>query len=555
MASLNLKSWFEQDKKRTDWSAPIGLLSLAAGLEQQGHQVAVHDMNYLLSQGALDLDSDFYGAAVKRILAENPDLVGFSTMCNSYHLALRMAEAVRKEAPSIPVVFGGPQASVVDQETLEAFPWVDFVLRGEAETTIPRLVTELAEGKKEFETEGLTWRDAAGLVRRNPDPALLPDLDLLPMPAYHLVPYGPGDSLAIEAGRGCPFNCTFCSTSTYWGRRFRLKSIDRILKEMRFLNEKYGSSFFSFRHDLFTLDQERVREFCGRVKKEMADVKWACSARVDCVSEDLLREMGEAGCVAIFYGMETASPRMQKVVRKNLKVEHARTILDASIRCGIDPTVSFIAGFPEEREDDLRRTMQMIQDLMGLPQVSVQLHLLGPERSTLDWERYQDRLRFDGYYSDISGTASTLLEPDWYLRYPGLFSSFHYYESDALPRSYLQGIDLFIHGPCSVLRRTMKELLRTSPGLLDLYAEWRCFALDHGRGGGPLTGQKVDDYLLDFYSFVEQRAAEGKTELDPGVTRDEILAFLLEYYNETPVRWSRPAGQNPENDRQVCKEM
>jgi radical SAM superfamily enzyme YgiQ (UPF0313 family) len=554
VASLNLKSWFEQDKKRTDWSAPIGLLSLAAGLEQQGHHVFVHDLNYLLSQGTLDLHADFYGVAMRRILAENPDLVGFSTMCNSYHLALRMAEAVKKNAPPIPIVFGGPQASVVDRETLETFPWVDVILRGEAEMTMPRLVEELETGTKEFRTEGLTWKDAAGIVRRNPDPGLLPDLDLLPMPAYHLVPYGSGDSLAIEAGRGCPFGCTFCSTSTYWGRRFRLKSTDRILKEMRFLKEKYGSTFFSFRHDLFTLDQGRVREFCNRMKAEMADIKWACSARVDCVSEDLLREMGEAGCVAIFYGMETASPRMQKAVRKNLKVERAREIFDASISCGIDPTVSFIAGFPEEKEDDLRQTMRMIQDLMSLPQVSVQLHLLGPERGTSDWEQHRNRLRFDGYYSDISGTASALLEPDWYRQYPGLFSSFHYYESDALSREYLQGIDLFVHGPCSVLRRTVTGLLRGVPSLFDLYTEWRRFALDQGKGGGPLTGQKVDDYLLDFYSFVEQQAARGKTEVDPGVTRDEILAFLLEYYNETPVQWLLPGERTATKDEQACKE-
>ncbi len=310
---------------------------------------------------------------------------------------------------------------------------------------------------------------------------------------------------------------------------------------MRFLNGKYGSTFFSFRHDLFTLDRDRVREFCRRMKAEMPAIKWACSARVDSVSEDLLAEMGGAGCVAIFYGMETASPRMQKIVQKNLRVEQAREIFDASIRSGIDPTVSFIAGFPREEEDDLRRTMAMIRELMPLSQVSVQLHLLGPERGTADWERHRDRLRFDGYYSDISGTASALLEPEWFRRYPGLFSSFHYFESDALPREYLRGIDLFIHGPCSVLRRTVKALLGVTGDLFDLYLDWRRFGLENRRGGGPLTGQKVDDFLLDFYAFVEERAASGKTGLDPGVTRDEILAFLLEYYNETPVQWLRPA--------------
>jgi hypothetical protein len=116
-------------------------------------------------------------------------------------------------------------------------------------------------------------------------------------------------------------------------------------------------------------------------------------------------------------------------------------------------------------------------------------------------------------------------------------------------------MDLFVHGPCSVLRRTVKELLRGNPSLFDLYTEWRRFALDHDKGGGPLAGQRVDDYLLDFYSFVEMQAATGKTELDPGVTRDEILAFLLEYYNETPVQWFLPGERTATTDGQACKEV
>jgi radical SAM superfamily enzyme YgiQ (UPF0313 family) len=532
--SLNFSSWQNQDRGETESSPSLGLLSLAAVLEQAGHEVALLDLNHEVASGSIPLSQRFYDCVAERILAERPMLVGFSTMCNSYHISLRMAEVLKKRLPKVPIVLGGPQASVVDVETLRAFPFVDFVLRGEAEVSLPGLVEELAAGQQSLTTCSLTWRNARSIVR-NPDSSLLPDLDSLPLPAYHLLPTCAKDSGIIDAGRGCPFQCTFCSTSVFWKRRFRLKSIERIIHEIRTL-KGFGATAFTFQHDLFTVNRKRINEFCDRLLDEQLEISWGCSARVDCVTPELLDHMGRAGCNAIFYGVETGSARMQQIIRKKLKLNQVWDTLNATLKAGISPTVSFIAGFPDETEEDLQQTLNMIQTLLGTPKVSVQLHLLGPEPGTPDYQHYHDRLRLDGYHSDIAGTVYRFQEPEWFRKYPDLFSSFYYYESAAMPRDLLRGLDLFIHAPCAILRKTVNRLFEGGRSLWQLYNDWRSFADPRGLGLGPSAGQKLEDYLLDFYAFLDWEVSARRSDIDLGTTRDEILTHLFLHHGELPVR-------------------
>ena len=536
VSSVNLSGWYQQEREEADPSPSLGLLTLAASLEQAGHKPTLHDVNSMLREGLVEVDDSFYPEVARRILAADPDLVGFSTLCSSYHIALRLAQAIKSASPAIPTMFGGPQASVVDESTLKHYPCVDYILRGEADHTLPAFLTELGSGQRQFSTPGLTWR-TNGHIQRTESTPLISDLNTLPLPAYHLQPGGQGGAAVIDAGRGCPFGCTFCSTSVYWERRYRLKSIDRILWEASELHRLHGTTSFSFLHDLFTLDRKRIREFCHRLIDEDRHWQWSCSARVDCIDPGLLQLMAESGCIGIFYGIETGSPRMQKLIRKNLKLDKALEIIEASRTVGINPTVSFIAGFPEETEDDLACTFGFIQTLLCKPRVTTQLHLLGPEAGTRDFKTYRDRLQWDGYYSDITGTSYRLLEPEWFQAYPEMFASFHYYESDHLPRSILRGTDLFVHAACAFLRRTVIQLTSDGRSLWNLYRDWLDWSITHTAGQGPHRQQLMDEYLVDFCSFVEEEAASGRCSIDPGIARDEMLAFYIQNFGDTPVRF------------------
>ena len=536
VGSVNLSSWYEQEREEADLSPPLGVLALAASLEQAGHTPSLVDINFELSQKRLEVGDSFYPAAAAKILETSPDVVGFSTLCSSYHIALRIAQAVKEQSPGTTIVFGGPQASVADRLTIQNFPWVDFILRGEADQSLPMFLDELALDPGAYHAPGLTWRDGED-IRRNPCLPLIADLDSLPMPAYHLQPGGQGKAAVIDAGRGCPFGCTFCSTSVYWERRYRLKSIDRILWEASELNRLYGATCFSFLHDLFTLNRARIREFCRRLIDEKRAWQWSCSARVDCIDAELLHLMADSGCTGIFYGVETGSPRMQSVIRKNLKLDNALDIVEATRAAGIKPTVSFIAGYPEETEQDLQLTFGLIEALLRKPLVTVQLHLLGPEAGTLDFATYRDRMKWDGYFSDITGTSYRLLEPEWFQRWPDMFASYYYYESSGVPRSLLQGADLFVHAACAFLRRTVNALTSEGRSLWQNYREWHRWAAEQHAGSGPLGRQPMDEYLFDFCAFVEHLATAGLTAVNPGIARDEMLAFYLQNFGDTPVRF------------------
>src|SRR5262249_51468894 len=177
--------------------------------------------------------TDFCSFAANYFAARDFDLFGFSTVCSSYPLTLRIAEAVKQVHPESVIVLGGPQASVVDVATMTAFPSIDLILRGEAEQTLPELVDALAQQRPLTTIPGLTFRQDQQIVR-NPDAPLVMDLDALPFPAFHLFP----DvrfcrHFPLELGRGCPFSCTFCSTNDFFRRRFRLKSPAQMIADMR----------------------------------------------------------------------------------------------------------------------------------------------------------------------------------------------------------------------------------------------------------------------------------------------------------------------------------
>src|SRR6476661_6979252 len=172
--------------------APVGILSLAAVLEAKGLQPEVVDLNRVYYEWLRDSNrnkTDFCSFAGDYFASRDFDFFGFSTVCSSYPLTLRIAAEVKRVHPKSAVVLGGPQASVVDIATMRAYPFIDLVVRGEAEQTLPDLVEALAGKRPLAAVPGITFRrDEDGEIVRNPAAPLVADLDALPFPAFHLFP-------------------------------------------------------------------------------------------------------------------------------------------------------------------------------------------------------------------------------------------------------------------------------------------------------------------------------------------------------------------------------
>src|SRR6266850_4090681 len=357
--------------------APMGILSLAAFLEKNGVTPSLLDLNglyYEYSSGDhCSKGSGFCDYVDRQLESKSFDVFGFSTICSTYPLTLRLARSLKMTHPNARIVIGGPQASVADVDTLKAFPFVDFIVRGEAEVTFPLLLDAICNDDRGLQhIGGITYQRDTGIIR-NPNAPVIEDLDALPMPAFHLYPHIKDCSYApLEAGRGCPFACSFCSTNDFFRRRFRMKSPEVLVQQMQIMKETYGISSFDLIHDMFTVDRRKVISFCEAVEKSGDRLHWSCSARTDCVDDELLAHMAHAGCLGVFYGVDTGSERLQEIIHKRLNLPEAAERVKGTAKYGLDATVSLITGFPEETKDDFRHTVRFAAESLRYPKTEVQ---------------------------------------------------------------------------------------------------------------------------------------------------------------------------------------
>ena len=509
---------------------PLGILSLAAVLEQRGTPLDILNLNGLFCEFVCregkESEHGFFPLAASELLGVQADVYAFGTLTSSYPLTVRLAWEVKRARPETVIVFGGPQATAVDVLTLEAFPFIDIVVRGEAEEILPELLAALGRPGQLAEIAGITYR-GDGAVVRTPDAPLLPDLSQLRTPAYHLWPgIEKCRSAPLEVGRGCPFACTFCSTSGFFRRRFRLQDPGRVIEQMRSLRQAYGIERFSLIHDAFTVVRAKVVEFCQALLESGDRFSWSCSARSDCVDEELLALMAEAGCTGIFFGIETGSARLQRAVDKNLDLDQSLAAIRSADAHRMRTSISLITGFPEETPDDLRDTVHFLMDAVRFDGVQPQFHLLAPLAGTALYEQYRGRLLWDGIFSDMAfqGWRQDSADRALILQHPEIFPYFYAIPNANFERSYLMELRDFIVYGLVRSRWLMIALHQLSGSVLKVFDRWRAWRVPHRqptRADGEYHAS--DRFRRDFLEFV---ALTYLSENDPEAL---AVATLLEY--------------------------
>ncbi len=331
---------------------PVGLCSLNAVLRERGHHSSLANF------------SRTAWGRIESVLREvQPALVGISTFTFNRHASLRLARVVKRVLPGARVVLGGPHASHLSRAILDENPAVDFIVVGEGEDTLARLVHALEAGEDPSSLRGIAGRANGGpTAGRWPEP--IADLDRLPLPLEGFEAMGVDPRIQfmyLITSRGCPARCSFCNTPDFWGTRIRFRSVDHVLREMRRLREEYGLLYLSIRDDTFTVNRRRVLELCERMREERLYFLWDCQSRVNAVDEERLVAMRRAGCVHIQYGVESGSPRMLEILNKDIRpaqiVEAARATRDA----GLVFSVYLITGAEGEGEKDLRATESILE--------------------------------------------------------------------------------------------------------------------------------------------------------------------------------------------------
>jgi magnesium-protoporphyrin IX monomethyl ester (oxidative) cyclase len=387
---------------------PLGLAYIASVLERAGHKVEILDCQAL----GLRLDQ-----VKEEIRVRQPQVVGVTSTTPTIYSVLEIVKAAKEVDGGVTTVIGGPHASFTPRETLSSSGELDFVVIGEGEYTMLRLLDALAEDGSLEKVEGIAFRKERGKGNGNGNGKggeiletarrpYIEDLDSLPFPARHLLPMDKyrilGRNLTVihvVSSRGCPFRCIFCSSSALFGKKFRARSVGNVIAEIEDALTRYKTRNVEFMDDTFTFNRGRVLEFCEEVKRRGLDISWGCSSRVDTITKDMMEKMREAGCSIIFFGVESASQRTLNLIGKGVTVDRAVKVIKWAKDVGIETLASFVIGFPWETIEDMKNTIRFAKKLkpdfvefsVATPYPGTPLYDLAKERGLLeveDWSKY-----------------------------------------------------------------------------------------------------------------------------------------------------------------------
>ena len=360
-------------------SPPLGLAFLAGALEAAGCEVRILDL----------VVEAYHPERLQQVLDDfQPRLVGATAVTMTFDHAVGVLADIKALAPDMPTVMGGPHVTFWAEETLNRYPAVDIVARGEGETTIVSLALALKEEKDWSDLPGVVFR-RGGVVIDNGWPALQADLDTLAAPARHLLPLGRYRALhmpiSMTTSRGCPHGCIFCVGRKMVGARVRYRDPARVVDELADI-AGYGFHQVNLADDLFTASAGHCLAVCDEILRRGLAVRWTSFARVDTVSTEVLKRMRQAGCQAVSFGIESGDPGILKTIRKGITLAQVEAAVAMCHEAGLMPHGSFILGLPGETPETIERTLAFGRRLEAMG-VSYGFHLLAPFPGT----RVRDR--------------------------------------------------------------------------------------------------------------------------------------------------------------------
>lgn len=335
---------------------PLGLGYLSAVLRRSGYKVKVIDC---LGKSTTEIR--------RKVVAFKPHVVGISCFTEHRGDTLDLCRLVKSIDRHIYVVLGGSHATFNYKQLLLNYPQVDFCLLGETEKTFPLLLKQLFKKQPSFrKVPGLAFRSGKRVfaTRRA---GYIDDLDEIPFPDRSWIdpsqyrfphPQGRDKKIApVIASRGCPFGCQFCSTSQFWGKIIRLRSVKNIIAELDLLyKEKY--QLVNFLDDTFTFDQIRIQALCEQMIKKKYGFLWCCATRVGMVSEKTARLMKKAGCFSINFGVESLSRKILKNINKKVSLKQTKQTFATLKKVGISSSCMLMIGNIGESRKTIQETIR-----------------------------------------------------------------------------------------------------------------------------------------------------------------------------------------------------
>lgn len=407
----------------TDIGYNIGLTSLAAYLHNEGIETAVLMGDLLLDLPStnkyLSMNLKKYAAGQRKyemivndkthliwkkladtVRQTRPTAVGISYLTPLKHTVERTAELVKEINQDIKIIVGSFHPTFCPEEVMQN-PDIDFVIRGEGEIPLLRLVKELKKDSPKWETiPRIHYRDKDGQIQNNTGTNLINNLDELPFPARDQVlncDYNTYRCHSISTARGCPYTCTFCADRRLWGGKVRRRSVANVIEELKLLKDTYKIDYVEFVDGTFTFDRKYLRAFCNTMIDYKLNIEWRCTARYDNLNEELLHLMKKANCAGLYLGLESGSDKVLKAIDKKINVEKILTVSKMIYNSGIPSVTSVLMGLPDESQEDMEETLKLMKKVktdifdvnsyIPLPGAPLYDSINEEDKKNIDWRK------------------------------------------------------------------------------------------------------------------------------------------------------------------------
>ncbi|MBU1062499.1 MAG: B12-binding domain-containing radical SAM protein [Candidatus Omnitrophica bacterium] len=336
---------------------PLSLLAVAAILEKYGAEVKLIDAN----ASGLSVDE-----VIQTAVEFSPDFLGFTLSTYQFHFTLEWIRKLRSKV-DVPVIVGGPHARIYPREVL-THECIDYCVMGDAEDILPQLTYSLVEKKSLTEVGGIAYKNNEGDVKSNDFSLYIDSLDGAPFPSRHLSDNSLYYSLiskyknftAMTSSRGCVFQCTFCDNHCI---PYRAMSPKRVVDEMEICKKDFAINEIDMFDGVFSVNKKRLLEVSDQIVKRKLKIYWSFRTRADLIDKETLTALKSAGCIRIYYGIESGSAKILKNIKKNVEIENIKYILKLTKGAGIDTFGYFMVGNYGETYETISETMDLMLSL------------------------------------------------------------------------------------------------------------------------------------------------------------------------------------------------
>ena len=381
---------------------PVGIGCLLAALKQRGIKACFIDEQ---------VEENTIALVQKYAKDMNPPYIfGFSVLTAAYKSAISVSKELKKLYPDSIILFGGIHPTALPEEVLSN-EHVDFVIQGEGEKSLYELYRCLKKRESYSHIDNLVYRHNGNIVKNN-RVFIFDNLDSYPPFPYDLFDSKQYDLGFVVSSRGCPYRCIFCSNRITTGRKYRYRHPESIINELDLLSSHYKKRYVQFLDDNFLVNKDRIYNLIEGIKKRDLDKKMTFNfqARGDNVEYKLLKDLYNAGFRSIFFGIETASEKIMKVIKKDETVKQCIKGIKIAKEIGFHISATFIYALPKETYQDRMDCIKLTRDLdLDLVRYNNATHYQGTELYEI--AKREGRLNILGMYENFISVSTFIENP------------------------------------------------------------------------------------------------------------------------------------------------